>query len=283
MSDQFIPLNKSIKNRIIKHPVFTNVSNKHLNVNDVVLLYSDGKNWKLVPLNIAMMYPIIYDLYYEQNIKHNDLDLIIPISVIICPFTLYSLILFNRVELYDHVYNNNLVVNDKKHIYVPIVNKTYEIASVDAVNDMDEVKDVYVRRSEVRIMTLLNALKEFPDCLYLDVKKIKHIYLVDGLTIDYYKNDIIYYPYTINNKYHPKTLVYIIEYKSSKTNQYKFTVIVPKNASRDNIGTYDFVKNGFHKYYNKMIEKMRNKGGLIYSCLWFAVEGLYRDVKMIEL
>ena len=43
------------------------------------------------------------------------------------------------------------------------------------------------------------------------------------------------------------------------------------------------VKNNFHESFEKMIDKIRLKGGLIYPCLWFAWTSSHKNTKIIEL
>src|SRR5690606_21014491 len=98
---------------------------------------------------------------------------------------------------------------------------------------------------EIKIMTLRNAISKYPDCLFIDFNKIS---LIEPLTDkEYFKNKNILYPVDkFSEKYHPKTLIYIIEYKSQKQNKLKYTVLIPKKFQ---LGLFDFVKYGFNAYF----------------------------------
>ena len=72
--------------------------------------------------------------------------------------------------------------------------------------------------------------------------------------------------------------IYIIEYKSKKNlGEIKYTIIIPKK------NTFNIFSNGFNSYLNKMIEKIKYKNGLIYSCLWFGWNTFFPDTKIIKL
>ena len=45
----------------------------------------------------------------------------------------------------------------------------------------------------------------------------------------------------------------------------------------------DIKSNGFKDYYDKMALEIRDRGGIVYNCLWFAWNALYPDSKVIQL
>ena len=65
--ENLININKKLEHRILKNPLFINNPNKKLKLSDPIVLYNDGANWKLIPLNIFRMYPVIHDVYYEMR------------------------------------------------------------------------------------------------------------------------------------------------------------------------------------------------------------------------
>ena len=254
--------NKDLHLRILKNPSFTNNSNKKLKLSDVIILYNDSKDWKIIPLNIFMMYPLIYDTYYET--QKNNKNIMSIISVYVCPYTLFSAVYFNEFVLNNQIYNNNLTLidaNDNDILFIPIVNETHSIAAETLLPNK------YVRRNEIKFMTLRNAISMYPDAMFIDLKQINMIEKL--VPNDYITNDnILFKAFPFPNKYKPKTLIYVIEYKSKKINKYKYSVIIPKT------NTFDIVKNGFDIYFDNMIEQIKNKGGIIYTCYWFAWSGI---------
>lgn len=244
---------------------FSDFAPKKIKLNDIVVCYNDGIKWKVVPLNIMNQYPILYDEYHENN---SDVRIIVTIYV--CPYTLFSCIYFGKYELHDKMYNNNLtLVNTDNNIWViPILNKVYSLSTDENIN-------MYLRKGEVKILSLKNVVYMFPDSLFIDItaiKKKKNIvnenYLTDGHLLD---NDLT------KKKINGKQIIYVIEYKSKNGSDYKYSVIIPKNNS------FDIVKNGFETYFHNMVEKIRIKGGIIYPCLWFAWKENNIKSKIIEL
>jgi hypothetical protein len=220
-------------------------------LNDIMISYNDGIKWKIIPLSIMNIYPIIYDEYNETNEQKRT------ITIYVCPYTLFSCVYFGKYTLSDKTENNNLsIVDVENDIYIiPILNKTYSLTT-------NELLDKYIKKGEVRITTLKNVLYLFPDCLFVNTSKIPHM---DAITNkDYLQN---------------KQIIYIIEYKSKNHNhtEYKYTIIKPK------INSFDIVKNGFESYFHKMVEQIRIKGGVIYPCLLDEWTKTNIESKKIEL
>lgn len=231
---------------------FSDFSPQKRKLSDIMISYNDGIKWKIIPLSIMNMYPIIYDEYNEPNEQKT------PITIYVCPYTLFSCVYFGKYTLHDKTtQNNNLsIVDVENDIYInPILNKTYSLTT-------DELLNKYIKKGEVRIITLKNVLYLFPDCLFANTSKIPQI---DNITNkDYLQN---------------KQIIYIIEYKSKNHdhNEYKYTIIKPK------INSFDIVKNGFESYFHKMVEQIRIKGGMIYPCLFDEWAKTNIDSKIIEL
>jgi len=266
MMDKLIDIKNSLNDRILTNITF-NENSFEMKLNDIVFLYNDGRNWKVIPLKVTQMYPIIYDLYYENENA-------IPITIYVCPYTLFSCIYFEEMLSYDKVYNNNLVLMNKKNndmIIIPILNNIYSVST-------QTLQEKYIRKNEIKAMTIRNAISLYPDSQFINMKDIKpkaslvdNTYLSDN-TIMF---DIEKPPLFTNH--HPKTLIYIVEYKSKTTHKYKYTVVIPKK------NTFDRVKNGMHKYLDVMNLKITEKGGIIYSCLWFAWICTFPSSRIIKL
>lgn len=247
-----------INDRIIDVPKYiSGIQDKSLKLQDTLILYNDGSHWKAIPLNIMLMYPVIHDKCDNQ-----------PITIFLCPYTLFSCVYFDKFVPGSQVYNNNLTLVNKNYIMLPIIGNIYD-------KDM-KIKDVYIRKSEVKIMSLRNAISNFPDCQFIDTSVIEKISPLTNN--EYFKNKIINFPINkYSNKHQPKQIIYVIEYKSKKQEDYKYTVIVPKK------NIFDISKNKFEIYFNKMIDKIRDKGGHIYTCVWFAFDSTHTNFKVINI
>ena len=248
--NNLINLNQDISKRIIKNPVFSNHS-KSLKLSDTIVLYNDGMHWKAIPQTIMLSYPVIHDNYDNKII-----------TIYSCPFTLFSCVYFEEFIPGTHVYNNNLtLINENKNtLIVPIIGSLFN------KEDMT-ILDNYIRKGEAKIMTLRNAISLFPDILFLNTEKKVDKPLVNT---DYSKNKY-------SNKYSPKQIVYIIEYHSKKQEKLKYSVVIPKN------NIFDISKNKFLLYFNKMIDKIRDKGGHIYMSYWFAWDSTHTNYKIINI
>lgn len=244
------------KDRTYMVDTFGDFAPKKIKLSDIVVAYNDGIKWKVVPLHIMAQYPIIYDEYHE-----NRSDIRVMVSIYVCPYTLYSCMYFGKYELNNKIVNNNLsIVNVENNVWiVPILNQVHSLSTNKILDN------VYIRKNEIKVLSLKNVIYMFPDSLFVDIKKIPN------------KSPIVDKEYLSKTKAYNKQIVYIIEYKSKKQNEYKYTVIIPKNND------YDMAKNGFETYFHKMVEKIRIKGGIIHTCLLFAWEGTGIASKVINL
>ena len=252
--EKFIATSKhDMTNRILKNPGFvSDIKNKSLKLSDILVLYNDGFNWKGVPLEIMSMYPVIQDQHDSGK----------TISVYVCPYTLFSCVYFDNFTPSNQVYNTNLILQNKNNIFIPILNNTY-------TKDMSPINNTYIRKSEVKIMSMRNAISSFPDCQFIDIQKIEKKEPIVNISN---------YPiHKFSDKYEAKQIIYIIEYHSKKQDTYKYTVIVPKN------NVFDISKNKFGDYFSKMIDKIRDKGGHIYTCYWYAFSSTHENFKIISI
>jgi hypothetical protein len=266
--DDLIDSKINLKDRVLIKPVFTNNSNEHTNLADYIVTFNDGQEWKIIPLDIIKMYPIIHDVYFPEG---SEMTNAIPMTVYICPYTLFSVSYLAEYIPNNKIYNNSIVLEDTQNdkVIIPILNMIYNKTTGIPITK-------FIRRNEVRIMTLRNAISIYPDCQFIDISKIQPIQPL--ITANYLTNTFLYYPQIkFSDKYHSKTLVYIIEYKSKKTHTNKYSIIIPKAK------TYDITKNGFGNYFNKMIDKIRDKGGMIYQALWFAWNATFPASKIIHI
>jgi hypothetical protein len=249
-----------LSKRVIVNPVF-NIYDKKLSLTDTVILYNDGFFWKAIPHEIMLKYPVIQDKYEDKII-----------SVYSCPNTLFSCVYFGEFvpgnpldnpldnSLNNHNYRNNLTLVSENNLIVPIMNKIYDRETMN-------LTDLYIRKGEVKIMTLRNAISIYPDIRFINTS-----------CINMKEPNII-----SNNKGQKNQIIYLIEYYSKKIyqdynhNNYKYTAIIPKN------NVFDIKKNNFDKYFNKMIEKIRDKGGHIYPCYLNAWENTGISYKKIYI
>lgn len=277
-----IDLKESIKNRIIEKTTFDTNPPIELNLSSQVVVYQDGRNYKVIPVEIFKSFPLIYDNYYDIS-SNDSVGILSNITIYLCPFTFYSVIYHSKFISNDQVYNNNLIlenINDPDLILIPILEKFYQKPKF-------EPKQTILRKTECKITTLKNVITKFPDCLFLHFKGKLNPLLYEK----YYYNLEILYPIdgkknnNLNlNNIHPKKIIYGIEYKSNKEQDYKikhkYAAIVGKN---NGLNINDIHANGIEKYLLKMGDKIRNKSGLVTPCFWFAWLAFHPETKIIHL
>jgi hypothetical protein len=277
--NDFNDVKESLKNRVLRYPSFSTQTKlrNFISLQDNIFLYNDGRIWKIIPLSVAQKFPIIHDHYFEKINDQNQVGRTFAMTISICPFTLFATALFGEFIPIDKVYNNNIVLTNKNNedqILVPIINNLYS-------KETGTISDELTRKLEVRFMTLKNAITKYPDCEFIDQEISHPNSLVDS---HYLKNDQIIYPAkNFSDKYHPKTIIYVIEYKSKKTGEYKYSLLVSKDVKKIKANKADIDINGFEIYLDHMGNKIREKGGLIYPCFWFAWDGLFPQSKLIKL
>ena len=270
MVDYLVDTKENFEDKIIKNPIFLPQPVNNLSLKDTVIVYSDGTKYKIVPLNIMFNYPIIYDQYLD------DQNTSTQISVTLCPYTLSTIIYFGTFNVMNKVYNSNIVLNDQNDKDKIIFQMTGNIFSLSTKKLLEET----IRKEECKIMILRNAITMFPDSLHLHFdKNIDHT-----LNTSYLIDKIILYPvYNESDRYHPKTLIYGIEYHSKKKSQLKYSALVTKDSNPDRVNKKNIIKNGVHDYLEKMIDKIREKGGLIINCFWFGWYAMHPDTKVIVM
>ncbi len=102
-------LNEDITDRIIKIDdyKFKDIGSSNSNLSDIVVIYSDGNVNKIVHIDTLRKYPIIHDKFYD-----NDTDTIKDISLVFCPFTLYTSIYEGHLTLTNYKLYSIVVRND---------------------------------------------------------------------------------------------------------------------------------------------------------------------------
>jgi len=215
-----------------------------LNLTNKVVLYTDGDLWKIVPLSIMKKYPILYDCFHESG------EGIYPITLVVCPISLITIVLKG---LYTFEKYNDVIILRSDSITFPINNIPKNI-----------------KRLEAKILTLKNAITLVRDISYIILKK-QPTKKTEKLK-SYYKDN----PYD-------KSLVYVISYKSFKTKNDKYSIIIGKNINKDTITGYDISKSGVLEYLTKNQQKIINKEGYSFPCLLYMAFKLFPNSRIVYL
>jgi hypothetical protein len=213
----------------LSKPTFLPNCDIDIKLSDPILLYTNGINWKAVPLYIFNSFPIIYDEYFDENDPDQKP---IPITIYHCPFTMLSVVLFGTFTISEYTYKENLLLKYKDTIYIP-----FKSLFIDSTTKTIMETTEQLRKKEVRLVSLHNTLTLYPDCVFFDINQVKVIYNESDKKI--------------------KKICYMIEYVS-RQNKLKYTVLIPQKVS------YDIVHNSFTKYFDKMKKHIKKKGSIIY-------------------
>lgn len=259
--------NLKLSDRILKKSDYIYKNYTDLSLKDNVVSYYNGLNWKIVPLNIFLEFPVIHDLYYEEDASTGEI-----ISIAVCPFTLASSAFLGEYKPSEYLLNSSLVLTDNKNNLLPI------ISGFSTNNDGKLLK---IKRWETFIKVFRIALSDYPDCQFI----IPTIKLQSSIiNTDYYKNENIIYPINQPDNYiHPKTLVYVIQYKSSKTLKDKYSIIIGHDANESEPTGYNTKESGLSKYIDMMKMKFVEKSAFLISQLWFSWFAFYPNAKIIQL
>lgn len=255
-----------VMDRTIENPQFRRRPGDDTDLTNTVYIYNDGRNWKLIPLSVVEQYPIVYDKLYQMSEGKNR---VIDITVCMCPFSLHASLYYEKLPPAGLLYKNNIVLLKDEQLLVPILDST--------VDSNGKLKQSVIRRGEVRLMTLRNAISKYPDCLYIVPPPTEKPLVNRTYSSNREVTQLADYPAV----YHPKTVIHVIEYLSSNT--YKTTVLVGKDATSKEPNTIDWTNNGMCEYLDHHLEEIRERGGIIIPCYWFAWMSLDRESKVIKL
>ena len=146
----------------------------------------------------------------------------------------------------------------------------------------------FITKSDVQIKTLKNVFTDHMHALFFQLNKTYEIPKKSIMDETYYLNTKLPFSISIyeNDKkklIHPKTLVYVIAYKSSQTNKFKKTIIVGADANLQKISGFDIIEARFKKYFENNKEKINEKFGYIFPTFWFATRIFLKDSPIIFL
>ena len=243
-------MDKLIKKRILSESDYKFSDYNEYGLSDNIVLYNINDEWKIIPLSLLLTYQIIYSTSIID-------DETCSISIILCPITLRCVI-FKDKYIFEKYSDNTMILKKNNNIF-PI--------------DSGEIEF----RLSTNITTLKNALLIAPDAEYMICnKKIDPI-----INMQYYNNNL-----DINEKnlsgllIHPKTLVYIIQYKSGSHE--KTSIILGRDITKDYVSGYNLKTSGFYDYLEKYRSKIINREGYIMPMLWYLAKDIYNEAKIIN-
>lgn len=279
--------NLDLQKRIIQITNFIAEAPADSELFDPVLIYFNGVKWNIVSIKTVMKYPLIYDIFTEtnnDNINSNN----IPITVCFCPFTFACAVYEGTYSIANFLYDGSLILrNDEKDTYLSIVTG---ITGKIINNKFTPISNLHGRRWETEIKLLRNAISDYPDCQYLietsvnsDTTQTETTIIEPLVPYDYIYSDEVYYDYEINNDFHPKTLVIVIQYVSNQENKHKYSIIVGKDATSTKATGFNTTTSGLTDYIEKTEHELKEKASFIMPMFWFAAKTFHPTARIIIL
>jgi len=239
---------KNIKIKYLNNYEYVSSPPESLNLDDIVVSFYNGKQWINVKLDIMLSYSIFYTKYYNEDNKKID------ITLVVCTLTLRTTIFEGLYKFKTYIDNRMILVDD-----------TNSLIPIDIGYKIDNQKEIYPnKRMSVKICTLRNSILDNPDCIYLITNmKLKYVIQIEN----YYKTNLINNITNIKlkKKYHPKTLVYLIQYKGKK--KINTSIIIGNDVKKNTITGYDIKLSKFDDYLKKYHEKIIEKEGYLIPIL----------------
>jgi hypothetical protein len=266
-----------IKTRILhinSYNIITNNIRKKFKLNDNTICFFNGKNWNAILLDTMLAYPILYFNFWSSKENKTYIN-----TLLVCPITMRSIIYKGQITIIDIIDDKlfllNNDTNDKFFMDAPYTG-TY-----DETGKEKRIKS-HIKRYDVKIMSIRDVLMFITDAQYVVIKK-KYI---DSLIFNksYYTNTLTYDNTQITNyKYHPKTIVYMIQYYSHNAKKYKYILIHGKDINKNNISGYNYKLSDIFSYLSIHINTLITKKAYIYPILYYYVDKLYKNYMSVYL
>ncbi len=236
-----------------------------IKLNDQVMIYNSGTDWKIIPLIIALSYPIIYD-------THTTEEAVYDVTIALCPITLRTA-KFKGIFTFSTYTGITMILQEKG---------TDNLLPIDSGHKIDEKFLIEAnKRSEVKITTLRNALILAPDMLYMITNK--NIKINPIIELDYYSDNKDINGKSVSYFIHPKTLCYIIQKKKFGSNKEKIYIILGKDATKSFVTGYDTRKSGIFEYLSGNSEKLVRDEAYILPMLWCTAKIEYPNSKVLYI
>lgn len=248
-------------------------SYKYFNISDKVVCFYNGRDWNIILLDNMLAYPVLYFEFWSEkdNITYHN-------SLVVCPITMRSMIYKGKIKIID-------IINDRLYLLNTDTRDEFFMDSpytghYDEAGQEKKIKS-HVKRHEVKILTLRDMFMFLIDPKYLVLKKeLKHRPIIYER---YYSNRLNYEGASLHTTFHPKTIVYMIQYYSRSMKRYRYTVIVGRDINKDTVTGYSYKASGVWDFIMKHMHEFIKKRAYIYPIFWFMVEKLYSDFNIVSV
>lgn len=256
-------IQKKIKTRTLENNyTFHSMEQYNLKLDDHVVLYNNGHQWKIVPLKISLAYPIIYDIYSYEDEQYD-------VTIVVCPITLQSVMFKGKFKFFKYEGYKMILIEDNDIMPIDLNYK---------INDKFVIQEN--KRIEVKISTLRNAIISAPDAVFMKCNRLpKPI-----INPEYYNNHKNIYNYPLQpGNIHPKTLVFVVRYGISKTDSEKYVILLGHDSNKTEPTGYDIKKSKLIDHLIKYRSKIIKKDGYIMPILWYTAKEIYESADVVYL
>lgn len=238
--------------------------NDSCNVDTNVLVFHNGINWLVIPQIVMLKYPIVYFKYTSKTNNRIYVN-----TLFMCPITFRSsifkdILTISKINGFD-IQLKHMDSGDTFSVDNPFINDT----------------KTYILRRTIKILKMREIFTTIIDPLYIvPNNNIQLPYIID---LSYISNKKDYNNKQISKiKYHPKTLVYIIRYLSTKSHKFNYTILIGCNANANQPSGY--TNNAmFQKYIDVHNKHIENKKAYIFPMLLYVALTTYTNAKIIKL
>jgi hypothetical protein len=213
----------------IYSPIYKNRKPNFMKNNDLTLAFYDGKQIKILPINIMFKREIVHDFIYENNNK-------IDISITYCPFTGTPIIYQGKMTNSGLIYQNNIVLYENNKL----------MTQIPMNNNIKKWSMIIVPFNKIFNKSTLVLQGENNDDVNYSEKKY----------IEYMKTNKLVYPIfgniNINELQLVKKIVYVLLNKDNTID------IVDNNSTDNNILTETFIIPMYQFAYHIFYKNKKN-------------------------
>lgn len=236
-----------------------------------VVAFFDGRDWNVISLDFMLRHPIfLYKHWSDKDQIYYDN------SLLVCPMTLRAMIYKGKIKIEDIINNYELIIrNEDTDDIFPMSNPYtghYDVTGIEK-KIKSHVKRIEVKILEHRDMFAFDADPRYitleSKAEYINSQYINSKYNTES---DYLENRLGVMGDELTTIFHPKSLVYVVQYYSETDKSYRHLILISPNMSKDKIVGYRYKFEKFWSYVEQNKEKLIEKRAFTYPMLWFTIE-----------
>lgn len=254
---------------------------KDISVNDRIAIFFDGAQWNVIRIDILLRYPAIHFIYHSSSSENNYIN-----TIIFSPYSMQVMIFRNKVRIISIDLNNRSRMT-LRHIDMDKGSHPIHF-TLDRPFDINEQGfHPMILRRPIILTTLRHLYSEgsgrMNDCQFIVLKKriaSEGKYMINPIYLD---NTLDYLMSNIVSRYHPKTLVTMIQYYSEKKQRMKYILLVNRDIEPTIATGWNRISSGVVDYLNRNKEMINKKKAFFFPIFWYCVDHLYPVKKIIYL